>query len=279
MAPSSSSSTTLTRYQLDLLLTNLIFSVALNYAHAIGQHGIRPDAVDKHEFISEHNAVRAQFGEQPLTWNSTLARYARRIASQRIADCQMIHSNGDFGENVFWGDKYEAYSAAYAVKSWASETTYYNPTQNSCNQNGICGHYTQIVWTTTTRLGCSRVKCNSGGVYAICVYDPPGNYVGENPFKGLSLSSPDGGASTQSSLFGDVKLQRSSKDNMSSQKLMFTVNNIMPELSDDQPSFTNSPPENDHSNNSAPLNNVPPPPPAQQVSPLNNAPPPPAPQA
>ncbi|KAI3886829.1 hypothetical protein MKW98_017181 [Papaver atlanticum] len=262
-------SATSTRYQLGLLLTNLVVSVVLNYAHAKGHHpgrqqrlhGTADDAVDRHQFISEHNAVRSKFSEQPLTWNSTLARYARRFASQRVGDCDMIHSNGPFGENIFWGGKYEDYSAAYAVKSWASETSVYDPSKNSCQMNAMCGHYTQIIWTTTKRMGCARVKCNSGGVFAICVYDPPGNFEGENPFGKLAsdvATQMEGMAS--SSLFGDVKLSENTK---TSQKPIFTVNNIKPpELSDATPS--------------SPLNNAQAP--AQQASPLSKAPAP-APQA
>ncbi|KAI3873853.1 hypothetical protein MKX03_010823 [Papaver bracteatum] len=224
-------SATSTRYQLGLLLTNLIVSVVLNYAHATGHHpgrqqrlhGTAADAVDRHQFISEHNAVRAKFSEQPLTWNSTLVRYARRFASQRVGDCDMIHSNGPFGENIFWGGKYEDFSAAYAVQSWASETSVYDPSKNSCQMNAMCGHYTQIVWMTTKRMGCARVKCNNGGVFAICVYDPPGNFEGENPFSGV----PEIGGIPKDSYSDEVKLAENFK---TSQKPVFTVNNILPEL-------------------------------------------------
>ncbi|MCL7025266.1 hypothetical protein MKW94_005660 [Papaver nudicaule] len=233
----AASSTTSTRYQLGLLLTNLIFSVVLNYAHARGHHpgrqqrfhqsrlhGSIPEAIDRHQFISEHNAVRAQFHEQPLTWNSTLARYAKRFALQRVGDCEMVHSNGPFGENVFWGSNYESYSASTAVQSWAGETSNYNSQINSCAVGQMCGHYTQIVWTTTTRLGCARVKCNSGGVYAICVYDPPGNFVGENPFADLS--------SQLAKQYEGVKLAKDKlSGTMSSQMPVFTVNNKKPQAS------------------------------------------------
>ncbi|KAI3852503.1 hypothetical protein MKW92_026909 [Papaver armeniacum] len=213
-------SATSTRYQLGLLLTNLIVSVVLNYAHAKGHHpgrqqrlhgtlhGTRADAVDRHQFISEHNAVRSKFSEHPLTskfsehaliWNSTL----------RAGDCDMVHSNGPFGENIFWGGKYEDYSAAYAFKSWAAETSAYDASQNSCQMNAM--------------MGCARVKCNSGGVFAICVYDPPCNFEGENPFgKVASSAATQMGAVAANPLFGDVKLSENIK---TSQKPIFTLNN------------------------------------------------------
>lgn len=51
----------------------------------------------------------------------------------------------------------------------------------------MCGHYTQIVWRDSVRLGCASVNCLNGGMYAICSYDPPGNYIGESPFDSASL--------------------------------------------------------------------------------------------
>ncbi|RVW39746.1 Pathogenesis-related protein 1B [Vitis vinifera] len=71
---------------------------------------------------------------------------------------------------------------AHVVESWAKEHKYYNKDTNQCTQGQMCGHYTQIVWRDSVRLGCARVNCLNGGMYAICSYDPPGNYINENPF-------------------------------------------------------------------------------------------------
>ncbi|XWS52169.1 hypothetical protein CRYUN_Cryun11dG0043900 [Craigia yunnanensis] len=35
----------------------------------------------------------------------------------------------------------------------------------------MCGHYTQIVWKNTRRIGCARVICDNGDVFMTCNYD------------------------------------------------------------------------------------------------------------
>jgi len=133
------------------------------------------------EFLIAHNKVRRHFGEPPLTWDKKLAHYARRWAAKRYYDCKMIHSYGPYGENIFWG-KRAHWTPKEAVQSWVSEQKYFNPHSNGCVDGHMCGHYTQVVWRETLRIGCARKKCQNKGLFVICVYDPPGNYVNESPF-------------------------------------------------------------------------------------------------
>ncbi|KAG9136835.1 hypothetical protein Leryth_004578 [Lithospermum erythrorhizon] len=64
---------------------------------------------------------------------------------------------------------------------WADEMKFYNIRSNTCKQGKMCGHYTQIVWKESVRLGCFRGTCKNADTYITCEYDPPGNYVGEKP--------------------------------------------------------------------------------------------------
>lgn len=145
--------------------------------------GVKPGIPisNAHEFVLAHNKVRLGLGEPPLKWDKNLARYSRRFAAKRAADCKMLHSYGPYGENIFWGAQ-AAWSPSQVVDSWVGEGKFYDATHNSCAQGQMCGHYTQIVWRDTTRVGCAWVTCLNGGMYAICSYDPPGNYVNESPF-------------------------------------------------------------------------------------------------
>ncbi|CAH8336838.1 unnamed protein product [Eruca vesicaria subsp. sativa] len=133
------------------------------------------------QFLYAHNLIRARVGEPPLQWDGRLAAYARWWARQRVGDCRLVHSNGPYGENIFWAGQ-SKWRTIDVVKVWADENKFYHVKANTCEPGQMCGHYTQIVWRDSTKVGCARVDCSDGGLYAICVYNPPGNYEGENPF-------------------------------------------------------------------------------------------------
>merc|ERR1719160_1130054 len=41
------------------------------------------------------------------------------------------------------------------------------------------GHYTQVVWSETSTLGCATGRTNSGWLTVVCQYGPAGNMHGE----------------------------------------------------------------------------------------------------
>ncbi|XP_020527834.1 pathogenesis-related protein PRMS isoform X2 [Amborella trichopoda] len=83
------------------------------------------------EFLTHHNKVRIGMQEPPLVWDRTIAKYARRYAEHRRGDCQLIHSMGPYGENIFWGGGLD-WRPVDAVRSWIDEHQFYNKTANAC---------------------------------------------------------------------------------------------------------------------------------------------------
>ncbi|KAG7546176.1 CAP domain [Arabidopsis suecica] len=141
-----------------------------------------PTGSFEQQFLDPHNTVRGGLGLPPLVWDVKIASYATWWANQRRYDCSLTHSTGPYGENLFWGSGSD-FTSTFAVESWTVEAKSYNHMTNTCEGDGMCGHYTQIVWRETRRLGCARVVCENGaGVFITCNYDPPGNYVGEKPY-------------------------------------------------------------------------------------------------
>ena len=153
----------------------LICLIALAILHT--NHAL----TEQDEFLNTHNSARSQVGVANVVWNTTVATYAQNYANQRKVDCNLVHSGGPYGENLAEGSG--TFTATTAVNLWVAEKTYYTYSTNTCASGHVCGHYTQVVWRTSTQIGCARVQCtNNGWWFVICSYYPPGNYVGQFPY-------------------------------------------------------------------------------------------------
>lgn len=144
-----------------------------------------------------HNRFRAMADTStpipPLVWDPALAAVAQAY-SERLASgsCNLVHSSSGYGENLYW-QRGRSPSAADVVASWHEEIDCYtygtfmraDACDAACvaamNASG-CGHYTQVVWRNTQRLGCGMATCASGAEIWTCNYDPPGNYIGQYPY-------------------------------------------------------------------------------------------------
>ncbi len=132
-----------------------------------------------------HNAARAQVGDPPLTWDPALAT----IASNWVVQCIDSDGNGlvdhdanrSVGYPTYVGENIYASSGTAtgpdAVAAWVAEASSYDYATNTCAAGQICGHYTQVVWKATTKLGCAIHDC-TGLAYPstiVCDYAPGGN--------------------------------------------------------------------------------------------------------
>jgi len=138
-----------------------------------------------------HNVERRKVGVPDLTWDPALAAIAQAWASKctdNDAPIGLVDHNpnrgvgyqGSVGENIF-GSSATA-SAQQAVGSWVAELSSYDYAKNTCSR--VCGHYTQVVWKTTTKVGCAVYKCAGlkyGGTL-VCNYSPAGNVTGQRPY-------------------------------------------------------------------------------------------------
>ena len=90
----------------------------------------------------------------------------------------MIEQGGPTGENLAAGYA----NASQSVDEWGLEREHYN--WNDPGFSETTGHFTQLVWSNTTSVGCGRAACNgednTPGFYVVCEYYPPGNVVGDN---------------------------------------------------------------------------------------------------
>ena len=123
-----------------------------------------------------------------MTWDDQVAAYAQNYANQRIGDCDLAHSGGQYGENIYATSG--SSKPSDVVGSWVSEVKSYDYATNTCSDGQVCGHYTQVVWRKSERLGCGVTTCTANSPFGgsdpwqfwVCNYDPPGNFNGEKPY-------------------------------------------------------------------------------------------------
>ena len=132
--------------------------------------------------VAVHNKWRKALGLPPLVWSNKLAAEAQKWANKlKRKGCKMQHSSSSYGENLYWSMGMLP-TPEDVVDSWASERKFFNFKKKQCKGNWAkCGHYTQVIWRNTKKVGCAMVKCGDEQVW-VCNYDPPGNYSGEKPY-------------------------------------------------------------------------------------------------
>jgi hypothetical protein len=68
-------------------------------------------------------------------------------------------------------------SCQAAVDLWMSEQNQWPP-GGTPGFSSATGHFSAIVWKSTTQVGCATVSC-SGRNFVTCSYNPPGNVIGQ----------------------------------------------------------------------------------------------------
>ena len=144
---------------------------------------VTPEALAQ-RLVAAHNAVRAGAGTPALNWDAGLAAGAQAYAQQLAAAGAFQHSDRrarpGIGENLWMGTS-GAFSPEQMVGNWASEKQWFRPgifpnVSRTGNWEQI-GHYSQIIWRTTTRVGCGLAE-GRGRDVLVCRYSPAGNVDG-----------------------------------------------------------------------------------------------------
>ena len=135
--------------------------------------------------LNGHNRARANYRVAPLSWDEALSRDAQRYADFLARSGRFEHDpqNGRYpkqGENLFLGTR-TAYRYQEMVRGWVDERKDFRPGRfpyvSRTGDWSAVGHYTQIVWPTTKRVGCATAS-NRTNDYLVCRYWPAGNVVG-----------------------------------------------------------------------------------------------------
>jgi uncharacterized protein YkwD len=126
--------------------------------------------------LDAHNRARARHCAAPLAWSAPLAEAAQRWAmALRQRGCALEHSGGPYGENLAAGTSGTLDGEAVTAM-WYDEVARYRFAPGGFSMQ--TGHFTQVVWRATRRIGCAVTACGGLDLW-VCEYDPPGNVRGE----------------------------------------------------------------------------------------------------
>jgi hypothetical protein len=138
--------------------------------------------------LALHNAARAEVGAPPLEWDPALAVAAASYgpALSTLPPGVLEHSPRDTRpgqrENLAMGWT-ETTSPEELIGLWTREKTIFFPgVFPAVSRTGKweqVAHYTQMVWKTTTHVGCALYPAPNRWTYLICRYTPPGNLDGK----------------------------------------------------------------------------------------------------
>ncbi|CAH1407370.1 unnamed protein product [Nezara viridula] len=124
-----------------------------------------------------------------LKWDEELAKVAQDYANK----CTMTHNlerPKATGENLAWfaTSQNKRCDVKDLIKMWYDEINNYKPDVSITYL--LTGHFTQMIWADTKYIGCGVVFYEDGTssktpyqTMLVCNYQPPGNYVGEIPYK------------------------------------------------------------------------------------------------
>jgi len=134
----------------------------------------------KTQILERHNFYRAQHCAPALVWDEEIAMSAQSWSDGCVFTHDGVAGTG-FGENLAGG--FPGENGGAPVDMWYKEVQQYDFANPGFSAG--TGHFTQLVWRDTARVGCGMTRC-PGSIFGwapefgealmySCRYAPPGN--------------------------------------------------------------------------------------------------------
>jgi hypothetical protein len=174
----------------------LVALVALSAGSATSAQSVIQGVTDDQaaRLLAAHNRERAVVGAPPLVWDADLAAHAASYGPTLASLRHLVHSPraGRPGERenlaMAW---HGTMTPEQLVDMWSREKQLLQPglfpAVSRTGEWEDIAHYTQMVWPTTTRVGCAIFTADWD--YLICRYSPPGNIDGKPIFASASIAA------------------------------------------------------------------------------------------
>ncbi|XP_071995772.1 cysteine-rich venom protein-like [Engystomops pustulosus] len=134
--------------------------------------------------IKQHNELRAQVNPSAsnmlrMEWCPEAAANAKRVAER----CEHAHSKADereittfgCGENLYMTNRQHNWTKV--IFAWWDERLDFIHGKGAKEPGAVIGHYTQLVWYRSYKMGCAVAYCPKQPMYYffVCHYCPAGN--------------------------------------------------------------------------------------------------------
>ncbi|VUC37583.1 unnamed protein product [Clonostachys rosea] len=135
---------------------------------------------DQQKALTMHNKARAERSIPALKWDAGLhasaLKYAKKLAARNGG---LSHSQS--GENLSKAPKSNT-PLATGTSYWTNEKKNYHGEIIPQGNFASYGHYTQVMWENTHRVGIASARGTNGYDYIVAHYGPAGNVVGQKPW-------------------------------------------------------------------------------------------------
>ncbi len=176
--------------------------------------------------VAAHNAKRALHGSQDVAWNTDMGDIAQAYADNFTCSNDVEHSSSGYAENIGYGYP----TPESVVEGWYSEIEYYNWSDPSATDFDAVGHFENVLWNTTTKIGCGVNKCN-GTPFIVCDYCCGSGSYEDNIFPLISSTSTSTNTSSTSSSNSNESATSVTSDlNISSETSASAVSSIETDL-------------------------------------------------
>nr|XP_046220156.1 peptidase inhibitor 16-like [Oncorhynchus gorbuscha] len=148
---------------------------------------------DTETLMELHNSYRGQVVPsatymRKVKWDEKLKilaeGYAVKCMWEPNPDLELLNT----GENLFVSN--EPLDLNMTMEKWFLEHLDYDYNNNSCQEDRMCGHYTQMVWADSHSVGCAAHRCDTiEGLsfekvnFLVCNYYPTGKFKDEKPYE------------------------------------------------------------------------------------------------
>ncbi|KAJ5082646.1 hypothetical protein N7532_011689 [Penicillium argentinense] len=141
--------------------------------------------------LYNHNVHRSNHSASSLDWDSELESTAHTLAARCVYEHDTSIGSISYGQNIGYGVKAAEIGQMISNLMYNDEIGYFPTPYGAASPDMSLfekwGHFSQIVWKSTTHVGCATVMCDSLGnvdsgsalPFTVCNYSPPGNYDGE----------------------------------------------------------------------------------------------------